>query len=212
MPEEKDTAQQEGTDQKPEVAQETPPVKAPGAPTLEKLRELESRYQAREAAANKRAAQAEAELNRLRQEMEALKAELEEARLYGDDEEAKQAAKALREQQRQFLEAKRQWEAARTQEEARILAAKKALAAVTLEATYGIPAEELMDCETTEQMEIKALRWEREHRRTQPEKPKPAPESGEQRIPRKDYDSMSTEEFLKEVERLKRQAVMRSRT
>ena len=199
----------EGTGERPEG--EKPPEKpVAGGPTLEKLSKLESMYQGREAAANKRASQAERELEQVKAERDAARAEAEEAKLYGDDEEAKAASRALRQKQAEFDRQKRQWEEQSAQERAATVGTQKALAAYALMTKYpGLPEEELADCATAMEMENKAMRWALEHK-PKDEKKAPPPESGEQRLPRKSFASMPTTEFNKVWEDQKRAALKKA--
>ena len=199
----------EGTGERPEG--EKPAAKPSAAgPTLEKLRELESKYQSREAAANKRASQAERELDQVKAERDAARAEAEEAKLYGDDEEAKAASRALRQKQGDLDRQKREFEEWRTSEQTKTQATQKALAAYALMTKYpGLPEEELADCATAMEMENKAMRWALDHKPKE-EKKAPPPESGEQRLGRKSVASMSSAEFAKDWEERKRAALKKA--
>lgn len=216
MPEEKVIEQNQDGQDTPE-----PKPQEPKGPSLERLRELESKYQRELSDKSKALGQTSKEVETLRSRVAELEAAVEEAKLYGDDEEAKQAHRKLRDAERALQEK----DNALSAKELRVRASEKALAVWVLSKEFGIPEEELEKCETAEEMRIKTLEWEnkqlkgggkapegslRQAQDRSREKPKAPPENGEQRIPKKSYKDMPREEFLAEAERLKKQALQRS--
>lgn len=210
MPEEKEPTP-ETTAQGEQPTEATAPKPEPKGPTWERLGELEKLYQSRESKANKEAAEARRETEAVRQRVADLESQLEEAKLYGDDEQAKTAHRRLREARTALEEKSRQVE----EREGRLRAAEKAMAVWALANRYGVPEETLLKCESAQEMEVTALRWALDNSQgaekgAEKAKAKPAPESGEQRVPRKSYAAMTSEEFKKETERLKRQAAQKA--
>lgn len=135
---------------------------------------LQSKYDKRVATLEKMAQEAERRAAEREAEVERLRAEFELARQYGDDEDAKAAAKrlfdkeqALKAREREIRDIQRQ-----LNEQA------KTIKAAEFSRQYGIPVDDLLDAKSVEEMELRALRMKfQQQQGTAKDTPKPAAES-----------------------------------
>lgn len=162
--------------------EETPKPKIEDSPEFKEalqraIRQGTSKYQRSEAAAKKQAAATAAQLDSIQGELAKAREDAEIARLAGDDVDA--AEKVRRILQREQAAEKR-WKEAESQ-----LAMGRAVlrdaTMQTLHVQYGIPIEDLEEYETAPDMEIAALKYEREQRSKLPQKPGAKKEEEEER-------------------------------
>lgn len=198
---------EETPEAKPEASKEAE-AKPKRQPTEADIAALQSKYDRRIAALEKTAQEAERRATEREAEAERLRAEYELARQYGDDDDAKAAAKrlfdkeqALKAREREIRDIQRQ-----LNEQA------KGLKAAEFSREYGIPVDDLLDARSVEEMELRALRFRvAQQQGTPPRAPKPPTDEKPKPPRRPGYDTgeatRKPASFLTEPDPAKRQAL-----